>query len=43
VPPLALLAVTSGALAVANLVAAGPGWVASRIQPATALRSELVI
>ena len=40
VPPLALLAVTSGALAVANLVAAGPGWAASRIQPATALRSE---
>jgi FtsX-like permease family len=37
-PP--VLAIIAGALLVANLVAAGPGWAASRIQPATALRSE---
>lgn len=38
VPP--VLAIIAGALLVANLIAAGPGWAASRIQPATALRSE---
>jgi hypothetical protein len=40
VPPLPVLAITAGALLVANLAAAGPGWAAARIQPAVALRSE---
>jgi hypothetical protein len=40
VPPLPVLAITAGALLAANLVAAGPGWAAARIQPATVLRSE---
>jgi hypothetical protein len=40
VPPLALLAIAVGALAVANLAAAGPGWAAGRIRPAAALYIE---
>jgi hypothetical protein len=39
-PPLGLLAVAAGAVLAANLVAAGPGWVAGRLRPATVLRSE---
>jgi FtsX-like permease family len=40
VPPVAALAIIAGALLVANLAAAGPGWVAARIRPAAVLRSE---
>jgi ABC-type lipoprotein release transport system permease subunit len=40
VPPFPVLAITTGALLIANLAAAGPGWAAARIQPAVALRSE---
>jgi FtsX-like permease family len=40
VPPLPVLAIATGALLAANLVAAGPGWVAARIQPAPVLRTE---
>jgi len=40
VPPVPVLAVGAGALLAANLVAAGPGWVAARVRPATVLRSE---
>jgi ABC-type antimicrobial peptide transport system permease subunit len=40
VPPVPLLAIAAGALLAANLAAAGPGWVATRIRPATVLRSE---
>jgi hypothetical protein len=40
VPPVPVLAVAAGALLAANLVAAGPGWVAARVRPATVLRSE---
>jgi len=40
VPSASVLAIAVGTLLVANLVAAGPGWAASRIQPATVLRSE---
>jgi hypothetical protein len=40
VPPVPVLAIVAGALLVANLLAAGPGWTAARIQPAAALRSE---
>jgi predicted lysophospholipase L1 biosynthesis ABC-type transport system permease subunit len=40
VPPVPVLAVAAGALLAANVVAAGPGWVAARIRPATVLRSE---
>jgi hypothetical protein len=40
VPIVPVLAIAAGALLVANLVAAGPGWAAARIQPAVALRSE---
>jgi ABC-type antimicrobial peptide transport system permease subunit len=40
VPLAAVLAVAAGALVVANLVAAVPGRAASRLRPATALRSE---
>jgi hypothetical protein len=40
VPPLPVLAVVVGALAVANLAAAGPGWTAARIRPAVVLRAE---
>jgi hypothetical protein len=40
VPPVPVLAIVTGALLVANLVAAGPGWTAARIQPSVALRSE---
>jgi hypothetical protein len=40
VPPIPLLAIVTGALLAANLIAAGPGWTAARIQPAAALRSE---
>jgi ABC-type lipoprotein release transport system permease subunit len=39
VPPVPLLAIAAGALLAANLAAAGPGWVAARIRPATVLRS----
>ena len=40
VPPLPVLAVAAGALALANLAAAGPGWTAARIRPAVVLRAE---
>ena len=40
VPPAAVLAIAAGALLAANLAAAGPGWAAARIRPATVLRSE---
>jgi ABC-type lipoprotein release transport system permease subunit len=40
VPPGPLMAITVGALLVANLAAAGPGWAAARIRPAVALRAE---
>jgi hypothetical protein len=40
VPGAAVLAVVAGTLVAANLVAAGPGRVASRLRPAAALRSE---
>jgi predicted lysophospholipase L1 biosynthesis ABC-type transport system permease subunit len=40
VPPAPVLAVAAGAVLAANLAAAGPGWVAARIRPATVLRSE---
>lgn len=40
VPPFPLLAIAGGALLIANLIAAGPGWAAARIHPAVALRSE---
>jgi predicted lysophospholipase L1 biosynthesis ABC-type transport system permease subunit len=40
VPPLGVLAVAGGALLVANLIAATPGWVAGRLRPALVLRSE---
>jgi FtsX-like permease family len=40
VPPAPVLAIATGALLAANLVAAGPGWVAARIRPAAVLRSE---
>jgi ABC-type lipoprotein release transport system permease subunit len=39
-PPVPLLAIAAGALLIANLIAAGPGWAAARIQPGTALRAE---
>ena len=35
-----LLAVAGGVLLAANLIAAGPGWVAGRLRPALVLRSE---
>jgi predicted lysophospholipase L1 biosynthesis ABC-type transport system permease subunit len=40
VPSVPVLAVAASMLLIANLVAAGPGWAAARIQPATVLRSE---
>jgi hypothetical protein len=40
VPPIPVLAIVTGALLVANLIAAGPGWTAAKIQPSVALRSE---
>jgi hypothetical protein len=40
VPLVPVLAIVAGALLVSNLVAAGPGWTAARIQPSVALRSE---
>jgi hypothetical protein len=40
VPPIPVLAIVTGALLAANLIAAGPGWTAARIQPSVALRSE---
>jgi FtsX-like permease family len=40
VPPVPVLAIVIGTLLVANLVAAGPGWTAARIQPSVTLRSE---
>ena len=39
-PRLGLLVVAGGALLAANLIAAGPGWVAGRLRPALVLRSE---
>jgi hypothetical protein len=40
VPPAPVLAVAAGAVLAANLAAAGPGWMAARVRPATVLRSE---
>jgi hypothetical protein len=40
VPSVPVLAIVTGALLVANLLAAGPGWTAANIQPSVALRSE---
>jgi hypothetical protein len=40
VPPLQAVAIASGVLLAANLIAAGPGWVAGRVRPALVLRSE---
>jgi hypothetical protein len=40
VPPVSVLTIVTGALVVANLVAAGPGWTAARIQPSVVLRAE---
>jgi hypothetical protein len=40
IPSVPVLAVAASTLLIANLVAAGPGWAASRVQPATVLRSE---
>jgi ABC-type antimicrobial peptide transport system permease subunit len=40
VPVALVLAVIPGALLLANLLAAGPGWAAARISPAITLRSE---
>jgi predicted lysophospholipase L1 biosynthesis ABC-type transport system permease subunit len=40
VPPVPVLVIAAGALVIANLIAAGPGWAAARIQPGTALRAE---
>jgi ABC-type lipoprotein release transport system permease subunit len=40
VPPLQAAAIVSGVLLAANLIAAGPGWVAGRVRPALVLRSE---
>jgi hypothetical protein len=40
VPLTSVLAIAAGALLAANLAAAGPGWVAARVQPAAVLRSE---
>jgi ABC-type lipoprotein release transport system permease subunit len=40
VPSVGVLAITVGALLAVNLMAAGPGWVAGRLRPATVLRSE---
>jgi hypothetical protein len=40
VPPIPVLAIVTGALLIANLLAAGPGWTAAKIQASVALRSE---
>jgi ABC-type antimicrobial peptide transport system permease subunit len=40
VPLLPIVAASAATLLAANLAAAGPGWAASRLQPAAALRSE---
>jgi FtsX-like permease family len=40
VPPLQVVAIVSGVLVAANLIAAGPAWVAGRVRPALVLRSE---
>ena len=40
IPLAAVLAVAAGAVVAANLAATGPGRSASRLRPATALRSE---
>jgi putative ABC transport system permease protein len=40
VPLLAILALVPAALLVANLAAAGPGWLAARTRPAEVLRTE---
>lgn len=39
-PVVALVLIVPAALVVANLLAAGPGWAAAQIRPATALRDE---
>lgn len=39
VPVLAVALTVPITLAVANLLAAGPGWVAARMRPATVLRA----
>jgi ABC-type antimicrobial peptide transport system permease subunit len=40
IPVPLVLAIIPGALLLANLIAAGPGWTAARIRPALILRSE---
>jgi ABC-type antimicrobial peptide transport system permease subunit len=39
-PPLPILAIATGAVVTANLIAAPPGWVAGRLRPALVLHSE---
>jgi hypothetical protein len=39
-PPLPILAIATGAVVAANLIAAPPGWVAGRLRPALVLHSE---
>ena len=40
VPPLLVLVIIGVTLAIANLIAAAPGWEAARVRPATVLRTE---
>ena len=40
VPTLTVLLAVPAAILVANLAAAGPGWIAGRLRPATVLRTE---
>jgi FtsX-like permease family len=40
VPSLQVATIVGGVLLAANLIAAGPGWVAGRVRPALVLRSE---
>jgi ABC-type lipoprotein release transport system permease subunit len=40
VSPLQILAIAGGAVLIANLISAGPGWAAGRLRPAPVLRSE---
>jgi ABC-type lipoprotein release transport system permease subunit len=40
VPPLQAVAIVTGVLVAANVIAAGPGWVAGRVRPGLVLRSE---
>jgi hypothetical protein len=40
VPALAVAAIVPASIAVANVVAAGPGWVAARVPPAVVMRTE---